>query len=69
MSGTLTFQPGQTSANAVVRVISDNTDESDERFVVNFGNVQGAGATLADNQAIMVIYDDDNPPPAVSITT
>ncbi len=56
-SGTVTFPAGATSADVVVQVIGDTTDEPDETFVVNLSNP--VGGTIADGQGEGTIIDDD----------
>jgi hypothetical protein len=55
VSGTLTFQPGQTEKTITVQVLRDNLDEGSEQFFLNFSGVQNA--TLARNRAIGTIND------------
>jgi hypothetical protein len=64
ISGTLTFDPGDTSKQFTVQVVGDTTDEADETFFVNLSNA--TNATIADNQGVGTITDDDTPP-AISI--
>jgi hypothetical protein len=56
-SGTVTFAPGETSKTIVVQVCGDTIDEPDETFVVNLS--QPTNATIADNQAVGTIIDDE----------
>jgi hypothetical protein len=62
--GTVTFAPGATSATLSVLVIGDTLDEADETFLVNLSGA--TNATIADNQAVGTITDDD-PTPSLSI--
>jgi uncharacterized repeat protein (TIGR01451 family) len=64
--GTVTFPSGQTSVAISVPVIGDELPEPDETFFLNFSNA--VNATLAKLQAVGTIRNDDNTPPAVSIT-
>ncbi|MBC6419310.1 MAG: DUF1194 domain-containing protein, partial [Prochloron sp. SP5CPC1] len=57
-SGTLTFNPGQTSQTITVQVIGDNRVELDETFSVNLSNATNADIA-ADNQAIGTIENED----------
>ncbi len=57
-SGTLTFNPGDTSQTIDVRVIGDNTQEQDETFFVNLSNA--TNATIGDSQGVGTIINDDN---------
>ncbi len=59
-SGTLTFNPGDTSKVINVPVIGDTDGELDETFLVNLSNP--SNATIADGQAIATIQGDDLPP-------
>jgi methionine-rich copper-binding protein CopC len=59
-SGTLTFQPGQTSQTVIVSITGDKTVEPDETFTVRLSNP--ANATLADSQATGTILNDDTAP-------
>jgi hypothetical protein len=56
-SGTLTFQPGQTSKTVTVSVRGDRTQEADETFFLKLANSQGA--TIADGQGLGTIQNDD----------
>lgn len=53
----VTFQPGQTSKNFVVRVKRDNAAEPDERFFVNLSSA--TGASISDGQGVGRIRNDD----------
>src|SRR5205823_3259639 len=64
-SGTLTFQPGETSKGIAVQVFGDFMWESDETFYVNLSN--GANATIANAEGAGTIVNDDAAPPTVSI--
>ncbi len=59
-SGTLTFNPGQTTRTITVPVYHDDLDEDDETFLVNLTNPVNASIAVA--QGIGTIIDDDNPP-------
>jgi hypothetical protein len=61
-SGTLTFQPGQTSKPIPVTVNGDIVDEPNETFTVTLSNPTG-GAALGDGQGTGTITDDDAPMP------
>ncbi|HEX6184662.1 MAG TPA: Calx-beta domain-containing protein [Pyrinomonadaceae bacterium] len=60
MNGTLTFNPGQTSAEFVVTVFSDGVDEPDETFNVNLSSP--SNATINDGAGVGTITDDDATP-------
>ncbi|HEV2843799.1 MAG TPA: Calx-beta domain-containing protein, partial [Thermoanaerobaculia bacterium] len=55
----LTFTAGQTSKTAVVTINGDATTEPNETFFVNLS--APTGATIADNQGIGTIVNDDTP--------
>jgi hypothetical protein len=59
-SGILTFAPGNTSLTIDVPILGDTTAESNETFVVNLTNANGA--ILATNQGTVTILDDDTSP-------
>ncbi len=56
-NGTVTFPAGTTSADVVVQVIGDTTDEPDETFFVNLTNP--VGGTIVDPQGRGTIIDDE----------
>jgi chitinase len=56
-SGTLTFQPGQTSKTISVAIKGDRKREADETVLVQLSNA--AGATIADGVATVTILNDD----------
>jgi probable HAF family extracellular repeat protein len=56
-SGTITFAPGQTSQTISIVVKGDRKRESNETFVVNLSNAQGA--FLLDAQGLGTILNDD----------
>ena len=58
-SGTLSFNPGQTSATLAVSVVGDTTFEPDETFLVNLSNP--VGATILDGIGVGTILNDDKP--------
>jgi Calx-beta domain len=66
-SGSLTFNPGETSHTITILVNGDVTVESNENFLVNLSNA--ANATIADGQGSGIILNDDAAPvtPAISI--
>jgi hypothetical protein len=57
-SGTLTFAPGETEKTVTVAVNGDTLVEPDESFFVNLSNATG-GATIADDQGVGTIVNDD----------
>jgi hypothetical protein len=58
-SGTVTFNPGETSKTFVVEALGDTTDEVDETFTVSFSNASNAALAMA--QVTGTIFDDDGP--------
>ena len=58
-SGTLTFQPGETSKNVPVYVNGNTTQENDETFFVNLSNA--ANADMGAAQAQGTVLNDDTP--------
>ena len=63
-SGTLTFDPRETTKTITVRVRGDSTYEPNETFTVTLSNP--TNATIADGSAIGTIHEDV-PPPTLSI--
>ena len=61
VSGSLTFQPGQTEKQITVPVIGDTQVEPDESFTLSLSSAQNA--TIAKASAIGKILNDDVPPP------
>lgn len=60
VSGTLTFQPGQTSQTVVVSIIGDKALEADEAFALRLSNP--SNAALADSEATGTILNEDTAP-------
>ena len=58
-SGTVTFNPGQTSKTVLVEVKGDDIDEQHETFAVNL--TDPVNATIAAAQGTVTIGDDDGP--------
>ena len=56
-SGTLTFQPGETSGTIWVSIKGDRKREADETFSVQLSNA--VGATIDDGVATVTILNDD----------
>ncbi|MEC4986714.1 MAG: Calx-beta domain-containing protein, partial [Oscillatoria sp. PMC 1076.18] len=56
-SGTLTFNPGQTTATISIPIVDDAVVEADESFFVNLYNA--SNANIADSQGIGTILNDD----------
>ena len=67
-SGTLTFEPNETSKTVSVPTTGDSEEEEDETFALTLSNP--ADATLGDATATGTIVDDDESPPlTVSMTS
>jgi len=58
-SGTLTFNPNETSKTVSVSIIDNGTEEADESFYLNLS--AATGANLGTSQATATIADDDAP--------
>ncbi|MCC7263933.1 MAG: tandem-95 repeat protein, partial [Candidatus Latescibacteria bacterium] len=61
----LVFAPGETSKTFRVQVVGDNSSEADETFFVNLGTP--TNATLADDQGLGTIINDDTNLPPVAV--
>ena len=59
-SGTLSFQPGETSKTVTVTVLSDAHDEGSETLTLTLSNA--TGAVIGDGQATGTITNDDHIP-------
>ncbi|MET0647682.1 MAG: Calx-beta domain-containing protein [Pyrinomonadaceae bacterium] len=58
-SGTVTFNPGETSKSVAVTIKDDPVDEDFETF--NFNLSDASGATIGDAQGLGTILDNDGP--------
>src|SRR5207302_11223189 len=58
--GTVTFDPGETTATIDVTINGDTAHESDETFTVDLSNASNAG--IADGSGLGTIQDDDGAP-------
>ena len=60
-SGTLTFNPGETTKTIQISMIDSDITEADETFLVNLLNPQSSvyQPRFASNQAVVTIHDDD----------
>ncbi|MEB3190360.1 MAG: glycosyl hydrolase family 18 protein [Snowella sp.] len=65
VSGTLTFNPGETSKTVAVAITGDKVYEGNETFSLNL--TSPTKATIADNQGIATIIENDPTPPTLSI--
>jgi hypothetical protein len=63
-SGTLTFNPGETTKTINITVLGDALDELNEQFFVNLSNPSSNGK-IVDDQGVGTIVDND-PAPTVS---
>jgi CSLREA domain-containing protein len=59
-SGTVSFNPGETSKTITLNINGDTSVEGNESFFVNLSNA--ANGTIADSQATVTIADDDGTP-------
>ena len=64
-SGTLTFNPGETTKPVTVLVNGDTTFEQNETFFVNL--CSPTNATILDGQGVGTITNDDPPPPTPTL--
>ena len=62
-TGTLRFEPGETTQTITVAVLDDETSEAEEAFTVELS--APSGATLEDDTGTGTIIDDDEPPEIV----
>ena len=60
-SGTLTFQPGETSKTIPVSVLGDTTVEPDENFQIQLSNPQNASLSTASSALLTLLNDDTIP--------
>jgi Calx-beta domain/Domain of unknown function (DUF4114)/RTX calcium-binding nonapeptide repeat (4 copies) len=65
-TGTITFNPGETSKTIDINVNGDNTLEQDETFTVNL--TEPVNGTIDRSTGIGTILDDDRPVIALTIT-
>jgi hypothetical protein len=59
-AGQLVFQPGETTQTINLQVLRDTQPESDETFSVHLTDPLNAKLSVA--EAVITIYDEDNPP-------
>tara|TARA_R110002111_G_scaffold144910_2_gene211248 strand:+ start:60150 stop:84038 length:23889 start_codon:yes stop_codon:yes gene_type:complete len=61
LSGTLTFNPGETTQTINISIINSDLTEMDETFLINLINPQSSEyqITLTDSQSEVTIVDDD----------
>jgi hypothetical protein len=65
-SGTITFNPGETTKSITVQLSGDNVDETNETYFVNLSSP--TNATIAAGQGVGTIQDDDGPAMSISST-
>ncbi|MEO8196126.1 MAG: carboxypeptidase regulatory-like domain-containing protein [Thermoanaerobaculia bacterium] len=58
MSSTLTFAAGETVKTVAITIAPDAVDEDDETFYLRLASA--SGATIADDEAVITIADDDD---------
>src|SRR5207302_7050720 len=63
-SGTLTFDPGQTSKTITVLVNGDTTFEPNETFTIHLSNASNATIAVGDGTGTIANDDPAPPPPA-----
>ncbi|MBI3406979.1 MAG: DUF11 domain-containing protein [Planctomycetes bacterium] len=68
-SGTLTFNPGDTSKTITVQVNGDTNVETDETFTVNLSNPQNATASTATGNGAILNDDAVSTTPALAINS
>lgn len=61
-TGSITFQPGDTSETINVPIVGDTTDEENETFTVTLTNPGLNGISISDGTATGTIMDDDGAP-------
>jgi hypothetical protein len=66
-TGSLTFNPGDTSKTVEVSITGDTINEPDETFVMNISNP--VNATVSDGQGVGTIVNDDAPVLLIDDTT
>ncbi len=57
-TGSLTFNPGETTQTIAITISGDNIIENDETFFVNLTDIYNA--PISDNQGVGTIINDDN---------
>ena len=67
VSGTLTFNPGESTKTISVQINGDNVDEIDETFFVNLSGQTNSSITKG--QGLGTIFDDDGPTMSINDIT
>ena len=65
LTGTVSFDPGETSKTIVLQIAADANPEADEAFTVTLSNP--SAGTIADASAVGTIVNDDGAPPFVAV--
>ena len=70
-TGSLTFDPGELSQTITISISDSDRVELDETFLVNLSGLQSNGrdVTIADNQAVITIHDNDQAAISINDTT
>jgi len=67
LTGTVSFNAGETSKVLTLQIVADSNPEADEGFTVTLSN-PSAGGTLGDSKGVGTIVNDDGSPPFVTIS-
>jgi Tol biopolymer transport system component len=67
VSGTLTFNPGETAHTVTVPIFGDTLNEADETFFVHLSNPMGGAALAVSSNPPAVFINNDDPQPSLSI--
>ena len=66
LTGTVSFNAGETSKVLTLQIVADSNPEGDEGFTVTLSN-PSAGGTLGDSKGVGTIVNDDGSPPFVVV--
>src|SRR6185295_14954478 len=67
-TGTLTFEPGQTTKTFPITIRNDTASEFEETVNLSLFNISG-GATLGRSNAVLLINSDETGPGSISFST
>jgi predicted extracellular nuclease len=67
LTGSVSFNPGETSKTLTLNLVADSNPEADEAFTVTLSNPT-AGGLLGDSSGTGTIVNDDGAPPLVTIS-